>query len=71
MFSRFGVQLKHSIRRRIIVNPRSSCIQKQMRLSNLQWEANKPTRFIYHIEYTIRNTKNGGRNFIPHLINQG
>lgn len=70
MFSRLGVQFIHSIRRRIIVNSKKSCIKKQMRLSNLQYYPKKPSRFTYRIEYTTPNKNNGGMNFIPHLIRQ-
>ena len=68
-FRKFGVNFQHSIRRRIIVNKYSSCIKKQIRLANLQYQVKKPTRFTYRIEYTSQNT-NGGYNFISHLINQ-
>ncbi len=68
-FRKFGVSFQHSIRRRIIVNKRNSCFGKQMRLTNLQYQVKKATRFTYHIQYTTRH-KNGGLNFIPHLINQ-
>ena len=69
-FRNFGVKFQHSIRRRIIVNQHSSCIKKQIRLTNLQYQVNKPSRFTYRIEYTTLNSK-GGRNFIGHLIHQG
>ena len=68
-FNRFGVTLQKSIRRRVIVNKHNSCVRKQMRLTNLQYQAKKPTRFIYRIEYTTPR-KNGGFNFIHHLVNQ-
>ncbi len=69
IFRKFGVNFQHSIRRRIIVNKRNSCFRKQMRLTNLQYQVKKPTRFTYSIQYTSQN-KNGGLNFISHLINQ-
>ena len=64
-FRNFGVSIKKSIRRRVICN-KNACITKQMRLSNLQYNPKKPTRFTYRIEY-ISETGN----YIPHLTFQG
>ena len=70
MFSTFGVNFTHSIRRRVIVNTKNACLNKQMRLTNIQYYHKKPTRFTYRIEYTTTQP-NGGRNFIAHLLRQG
>ena len=69
-FNKFGVTFQKSIRRRVIVNKDSCCFRKQMRLTNLQYQVKKPTHFTYWIEYTTPH-KNGGFNFIQHLVNQG
>ena len=41
-----------------------------MRLTNLQYQPKKPTRFTYRIEYTTPHP-NGGYNFISHLVREG
>lgn len=68
MFQKLGVEFAKSIRRRVIV-PRKNFFRKQMRLTNIQPQLKKPTRFTYRIEYTTLNN-NGGMNFIPHLISE-
>ena len=65
MFQGLGIKFTKSIRRRLIVNSKV-CIKKQMRLTNIYQQVDKPTRFTYRIEYI-----NNSCNFIPYLTNQG
>lgn len=63
MFQNFSINFTKNIKRRVITN-KVFYFKNQIRLTNIQLQTKKPTRFIYRITYY----ENG--NFTRHLISE-